>query len=107
MKKWGNAVPSKSIPLKTGKCFLIKGYEVAVFHYSDEKWFAVQNKCPHCGQEVLSRGMVGDSAGEPKVVCPLHKQSFSLMTGYDLADDKFKISIFPTKKVDDQVFIQF
>ena len=46
---------------------------------------------------VLSRGIVGDQGGTPKVACPFHKKTFDLTTGEGLNDPDLSISTFKTK----------
>ena len=61
--------------------------QIAVFNCaSRDEWYATQNMCPHKKAFVLSRGLVGDANGIPKVACPLHKKTFSLETGESLSD---------------------
>jgi|GEM_PF-768051 len=56
--------------------------QIAVFNLtSGGAWYASQNTCPHRKAFALSRGMIGDAAGTPKVACPMHKKTFSLQTG--------------------------
>ena len=53
--------------------------QIAVFNFASRgQWYASQNMCPHKKAFVLSRGILGDAGGEPKVACPLHKKTFSL-----------------------------
>ena len=52
--------------------------------------------------------MLGDSEGEPKVACPLHKRTFSLNTGAELAGGDlqlltFKVRISPRGSVELEV----
>jgi nitrite reductase (NADH) large subunit len=50
--------------------------QIAVFNLTSRgEWYASQNMCPHKKAFVLSRGILGDAAGEPKVACPLHKKT--------------------------------
>lgn len=63
-------------PVGQGRCFVIEGEEIAVFHARDGKVFAVNNRCPHRGGG-LSDGVMGDG----KVICPLHGHKFDLATG--------------------------
>jgi len=51
---------------------------------------------------VLSRGIIGDSQGTPKVSCPLHKKAFSLENGSCLTGDlQYSVHVFKVK-VDEQ-----
>ena len=56
---------------------------------------------------VLSRGMIGDMDGIPKVACPLHKKTFSLEDGANLNGEDFKIAVYPVKIEDEMVYIGF
>ena len=62
--------------------------------------------CPHKRELVLSRGLLGDAKGVPKVACPVHKKAFSLETGKCLSGDDFAVEVFPVKVEGDEVFVQ-
>jgi NAD(P)H-dependent nitrite reductase small subunit len=59
--------------------------------------YAVDNRDPFSGAHVLSRGIVGDKAGVPKVASPVYKQSFDLRTGRCLDDDTVVIAAYPVR----------
>jgi nitrite reductase (NADH) large subunit len=81
--------------------------QVAVYRFaSRNEWYATQNMCPHKREFVLSRGLLGDQNGTPKVACPLHKKTFSLETGECLSGDDFRVSVFPVKVDGDDVYVQ-
>lgn len=80
---WVAVGPTVNFPEDCGTAVLVDGQQIAVFH-SHRKWYAVQNLCPHNRQMVLSRGLMGDADRTPKVTCPLHKNSFSLVDGRHL-----------------------
>ena len=61
--------------------------------------------CPHKKAFVLSRGIVGDQQGEPKVACPLHKMTFSLKSGSALQDRDYSIRTFPVNIRGEQVLL--
>lgn len=84
---WFKACRREDIPHNGGACVRYKDEQIAVFHFAARNaWFATQNLCPHRQQMSLSRGIIGDEAGEPKVACPFHKQTFSLESGACLSD---------------------
>ena len=56
---------------------------------------------------VLSRGMIGDDKGIPKVACPLHKKTFSLDSGENLNGDLDAIATYPVKIEEDFVYVGF
>lgn len=81
--------------------------QIAVFHFASRgEWYATQNMCPHKREFVLSRGLVGDQNGTPKVACPLHKKTFSLETGKCLSGDAYQVSVFPVRVEGNDVLVQ-
>ena len=71
-----NLGPVDDIPLGQGRCFIVKGEEIAVFRSRNGKIYAVQNQCPH-RQGPLAEGIIGNG----EVICPLHGHKFNLTTG--------------------------
>lgn len=54
----------------------------------------------------LSRGMIGSQNGEPKVACPFHKKTFSLVNGQCMNDDECEsIKTYPVKIENNTVYI--
>ena len=91
-----------------GACIKYKDKQVAVFNFKRKnKWYACQNLCPHKMEMVLSRGMLGDQGGIPKIACPLHKKTYSLSTGENLNGDLPAIAVYPVKIEADQVYVGF
>ena len=91
-----------------GACVKYKNKQVAVFNFKREnKWYACQNLCPHKLEMVLSRGMIGDANGIPKVACPMHKKTFSLENGENLNGDLDAIATYPVKVEGGFVFVGF
>ncbi len=80
--------------------------QIAVFNFTSRgEWYACQNMCPHKKAFVLSRGIVGDAGGVPKVACPLHKKTFSLVSGESLQQEEYSIRTFPVRVEDDDVYL--
>jgi NAD(P)H-dependent nitrite reductase small subunit len=72
--------------------------QLAIFHVAATgAWYATQNHCPHQGDMVLARGIVGDDSGRPKVACPQHKKTFDLERGDGLSDPDLRIATFPVR----------
>jgi nitrite reductase (NADH) small subunit len=82
-----------------GAVALVGGEQVAVFHLSapfdGTSLFAIGNRDPFSGANVLSRGVVGDAGGVPKVASPVYKQGFDLRTGACLDDDTVRVPTYP------------
>ena len=108
VKVWFKAASVNDFPKDGGACVKYKNKQIAVFNFERiNKWYACQNICPHKMEMVLSRGMIGDKNGIPKVACPLHKKTFSLEDGSNLNGDDFKIAIYPVKIENENVYIGF
>ncbi len=69
-------------------------------------WYACQNMCPHRREFVLSRGMIGDANGTPKVACPVHKKMFALDNGRCLSGDDYHVEVFAVKVDGDDVYLE-
>ena len=104
---WVSVAPCDVFPENGGACVKVGALQIAVFNFARRgEWYACQNLCPHRMQMILSRGMLGSSAGVPKVACPYHKSTFSLETGECLNADLESIETYPVRIEDGQVFIK-
>ena len=74
--------------------------DLAIFRTSDDKVFALLDRCPHRGGP-LSQGIV---AGE-HVTCPLHSWNIALGSGEAAAPDEGCAQRFSVKVVDDIVHL--
>ena len=108
VKVWFKAAPVSAFSKDGGACVKYKDLQIAVFNFSRlNKWYACQNLSPEKKEMVLSRGMLGDDKGTPKVACPLHKKTFSLETGENLNGDLDAIATYPVKIEEENVYIGF
>ena len=101
--KWITVCPLDRILPNTGVCALVEGEQVAVFRIGQDALYAVSNFDPFSKAYVLSRGIVGDRNGIPKIASPIYKQSFNLATGQCLDDETVQILTFPVRVFDSQV----
>ncbi|MCM5663692.1 nitrite reductase small subunit NirD [Galbibacter mesophilus] len=105
---WFNAGNINDFPENGGACVKYKSKQIAVYNFTRKSaWYACQNLCPHKMEMVLSRGMIGDASGIPKVACPLHKKTFSLENGENLNGEDYKIATYPVKIENENVYIGF
>ncbi|MDO6471676.1 nitrite reductase small subunit NirD [Maribacter sp. 1_MG-2023] len=105
---WFKVAPVSAFPNDGGSCVKYKDLQIAVFNFSRlNKWYACQNLSPEKLENVLSRGMLGDHKGIPKIACPLHKRTFSLESGENLNGDLDAIAIYPVKIESDFVYVGF
>jgi nitrite reductase (NADH) small subunit len=105
--QWFAACKADDVPADGGVCVKYKDHQIAVFRFERRnEWFACQNMCPHRQQMAISRGMLGSVNGEPKVACPFHKKTFSLVDGRCMnSDEGFMINTYPVKVENDLVYI--
>lgn len=104
---WFLACREEDVPSNGGVCVKYRHTQIALFHFSRRnEWYATQNECPHRQQMALSRGMIGTAGEEPKVACPFHKKTFSLITGECLNGDVCSIKTYAVKVEKGKVFIE-
>lgn len=107
MKQWIYVAPLSRFPMDGGACAFHDGKQIAIFNYGHSEWYAVQNECPHQRQNVLSRGILGDSDGRPKVSCPLHKNSFYLNDGcHTGGNEEFRLQTYAVKVEGGLVYLE-
>ncbi len=108
VKAWFEVASLDKFPKNGGVCVKYKDKQIAIFNFQRRnEWYACQNLSPYKMENVLSRGMIGDEGGIPKVACPLHKKTFSLESGENLNGDLDAIATYPVKIENDFVYIGF
>ena len=105
MSTWISVCKIQDILENGGSCVKVGDEQIAIFNFDRKEWYAVQNMCPHKQQFVLSRGLIGQEAGQdPKVACPLHKNTFSLKTGKHLGgNESWTLKTYPVKVEDENI----
>jgi nitrite reductase (NADH) large subunit len=105
--RWVRVASVSDFPADGGATIKYGQTQIAVFNFASRgEWYASQNMCPHKKAFVLSRGILGDAAGEPKVACPLHKKTFSLNSGKSLQGEEYRIRTFPVKVEAGEVYLE-
>ena len=104
---WVDVGRVSDFPIDGGATVRHGKVQIAVFNFTSRgEWYASQNMCPHRKAFVLSRGMIGDTAGTPKVACPMHKKTFSLESGESLQGEDYSIRTFPVRVDSDRVLLE-
>ncbi len=102
--QWATICPLDRILPNTGVCALVNGQQVAIFRVgTGNEVYAISNYDPFSKAYVLSRGIVGDRNGIPKVASPIYKQNFSLLTGECLDDPTINVATYPIQISDSQI----
>lgn len=73
---------------------------IAVFRTSDDRVFALEDRCPHKGGP-LSEGIVHGTS----VTCPLHNWVFDMNSGQAQGADKGHVRTFPIRVENGRVLI--
>lgn len=103
---WVPVCRAAAVPRGGGVAALVGGRQVALLRSDDDRWFAVDNRDPFTGANVLARGIVGDHGGTTTVASPLRKQRFDLATGTCLDDPAVAVTVHQVRLVDDTVEIR-
>jgi nitrite reductase (NADH) small subunit len=89
--QWEDVCALADIVTGTGVCALLEGRQVAIVR-TDDAVYALDNLDPFSKAFVLSRGIVGDKGGIPKIASPIFKQTFDLRTGQCLENSKVRVA---------------
>ncbi|WP_087501480.1 nitrite reductase small subunit NirD [Pseudomonas sp. SID14000] len=75
------------------------GAQVALFYLPGQAQplYAVDNRDPRSGANIIGRGLVGSVQGELVVAAPLYKQHFSLQSGECLEDSGQRLRVWPVR----------
>lgn len=88
----------------TGVCALVQGEQVAVFRVAG-RVFALGNRDPFTGANVLARGLTGSKGDTLKVASPLLKHAFDLETGLSLDDPAVMVPTYAVRVEGGDVWI--
>ncbi|MCE5974270.1 nitrite reductase small subunit NirD [Sedimentimonas flavescens] len=92
LRNWVEIGSINDIPRQGARCVKNGEMTIAVFRTSDDRVFALEDKCPHKNGP-LSQGIVHDGC----VTCPLHNWVISLETGAAQGADEGQTASFPVK----------
>jgi nitrite reductase (NADH) small subunit len=93
---WEDVCALDDIVPGTGVCALVDGRQLAIVRTA-EALYAIGNFDPFSKAFVLSRGIVGDRGGVPKIASPIYKQSFDLRTGRCLDDPRVHVPTYEVR----------
>ncbi|MBF8757792.1 MULTISPECIES: nitrite reductase small subunit NirD [Pseudomonas] len=103
---WKIACGRDDLVANSGVVSLVDGVQVALFYLpEDEQLFAVENRDPLSGANVIARGIVGHLAGELVIAAPLYKQHFRLQDGTCLEYPEQVLKVWPVRLNGDAVEI--
>ena len=98
--RWRRVARLEEIPVRGARVVRCGELAVALFRTSEDRVFALSDRCPHRGGP-LSQGIVHGNC----VTCPLHDWVIHLDTGEARAPDEGRIPVFPVRVDGGEVFI--
>lgn len=107
---WEAVCSRKDLVANSGVVAWLDGVQVALFHVPQtdegEQVFAVENRDPKSGANVIGRGIIGHLKGGLVIASPLYKQHFRLDDGACLEHPEQRLRVWPVRLNGDAVEIQ-
>ncbi|MGM3388056.1 nitrite reductase small subunit NirD [Stutzerimonas stutzeri] len=107
--RWRPLCSRRDLVANSGVVAWLDGEQVALFHLPDtetgEQVFAIANKDPRSGANVIGRGIVGQLKGDLVIASPLYKQHFRLADGSCLEYPEQQLQVWPVRLNGDAVEI--
>lgn len=106
-QQWIKVGTRNDLVPQSGVCARLGKHQVGIFYLPEhpDKVFAIDNWDPIGKAAVLSRGIVCDQQGRWCVASPLYKQHFDLSSGECLEDPSIRVSVYPVRLEEDQVWL--
>ncbi|MGF6395307.1 nitrite reductase small subunit NirD [Pseudomonas plecoglossicida] len=98
-ENWQTVCLADDLVADSGVVVWLAGTQVAVFYLPglEQSLYAVDNRDPRSGANIIGRGLVGSLQGELVVAAPLYKQHFSLQSGVCLEDGGQRLRVWPVR----------
>ncbi|RAU49703.1 nitrite reductase (NAD(P)H) small subunit [Pseudomonas sp. RIT412] len=106
---WRAVCAREDLVLNSGVVALVGNQQVALFYVAcisgTPQLFAVDNRDPVSGVNVIGRGLIGSVAGSLVIASPLYKQHYRLEDGACLEDPTLTLRTWPARLNGDVVEI--
>ncbi|MBA1272403.1 nitrite reductase small subunit NirD [Stutzerimonas azotifigens] len=107
--RWYPLCQRADLVANSGVVAWLDGEQVALFHVPDtetgDQVFAIDNKDPKSGANVIGRGLIGQLKGELVIASPLYKQHFRLQDGSCVEYPEQRLRVWPVRLHGEQVEI--
>lgn len=94
---WADVCAFEDILPGTGVAAIVDGEQIALVKTGNGALHALSNFDPFSKAFVISRGIVGDRGGVPKIASPIYKQNFNLVTGECFDDPTVRLPIYAVR----------
>ena len=106
---WRPACGRGDLVANSGVVSLVNGVQVALFYLpaqeGGKQLYALENRDPMSGANVIGRGIIGCLAGQLVIASPLYKQHYRLSDGSCLEYPERPLRSWPVRVVGDLVEI--
>ncbi len=85
--RWTEVCAYRDLLPGRGTAVLVDGRQIALFRDRAGEVYAVGNRDPFSGAQVISRGLLGSRGPVPVVISPMYKQAFDARTGACLDEE--------------------
>ena len=107
--QWRALCSRADLVANSGVVAWVDGAQVALFYLpneaSDKQLYAVDNRDPKSGANVIGRGIIGSLAGDLVIAAPLYKQHFRLADGSCMEYPEQSLRVWPARLNGDAVEI--
>jgi nitrite reductase (NADH) small subunit len=107
--QWCALCTRADLVANSGVVAWVEGAQVALFYLPDQargkQLYAVDNRDPKSGANVIGRGMIGSLAGDLVIAAPLYKQHYRLHDGSCLEYPEQQLRTWPVRLQGDAVEI--
>ncbi|KAA8697416.1 Nitrite reductase, small subunit [Pseudomonas caricapapayae] len=104
---WHALCERADLVANSGVVAWLDGTQVALFYLPEtpegEQLFAIDNRDPKSGANVIGRGLIGQIGGELVIASPLYKQHFRLHDGSCVEYPEQRLEVWPVRFKGDQV----
>lgn len=98
---WQPLCSRRDLVANSGVVAWLDGRQVALFwlpdNSEDQRLFAVDNRDPKSGVNVIGRGLIGQIGGELVIASPLYKQHFRLNDGSCIEYPEQRLDVWPVR----------
>jgi len=96
---WQAVCAVEDLVADSGVVLLHEGQQVALFYLPGQprELYALGNRDPRSGANVIGRGLLGSVGGELVVAAPLYKQRFCLHSGRCLDDPQQQLPVWAVR----------
>lgn len=107
--QWHALCGREDLVANSGVVAWVEGAQVALFYLPDAangaQLYAVDNRDPQSGANVIGRGIIGSLAGDLVIAAPLYKQHYRLQDGSCLEYPEQQLRTWPVRLQGDRVEI--